>query len=110
MCFCPLSVYFLLPAYWHPLSLSFCVYNVALPVAYLCRPLSFPVLFLVGLVVKASALSVADAGVNSHLCHEDFSRWSHTGDLTVGTPVETLLGTWHYSVSAGTGWPGVSIL
>ena len=35
----------------------------------------------------------------------DFSGSSHTTDLQTGTP-----GTWHYRVSAGTGWPGVSIL
>ena len=27
----------------------------------------------------------------------------------LGTPVVILPGTWHYRVSAGTGWPGVSI-
>ena len=30
----------------------------------------------------------------------------HTSDLEIGTPVATL----HYRVSAGTGWPSVSIL
>ena len=34
---------------------------------------------------------------------------SHTSDLKFGTPVATLPGAWCYSVSAGTGWPGVSI-
>ena len=28
----------------------------------------------------------------------------------MGTPVATLTGAWHYRVSAGIGWPGVSIL
>ena len=28
----------------------------------------------------------------------------------IGTPVATLPGAWRYRVSAGTGWPGVSIL
>ena len=31
-------------------------------------------------------------------------------DLELGTPVATLLGTWRYQVSAGTGWPVVSKL
>ena len=31
-------------------------------------------------------------------------------DLKFGTPVTTLPGAWRYSVSDGTGWPGVSIL
>ena len=35
---------------------------------------------------------------------------SHTSDLKIGTPVATLPGAWCYRVSAGTGWPGVSIL
>ena len=34
----------------------------------------------------------------------------HTIDLKIGTPVATLPGAWRYRVSAGTGWPGVSIL
>ena len=40
----------------------------------------------------------------------DFSRSSHTSDLKIGSPVATLPDTWRYRVSAGTGWPGVSIL
>ena len=39
-----------------------------------------------------------------------FSGSSHTSDLKIGTPVATLPGAWCYRVSAGTGWPGVSIL
>ena len=31
-------------------------------------------------------------------------------DFKIGTPVATLPGAWHFRVSAGTGWPGVSIL
>ena len=76
--------------------------------------LLLPLLFtntrcLVGLVVKASALGVEDLGFKSHL-RWDFSRSSHTSDLKVGTPVATLPGAWHYSVSTGTGWPSVSVL
>ena len=43
-------------------------------------------------------------------CAKIFPGLSHTSDLKIGTPVATLPGTWHYRVSAGTGWPGVSIL
>ena len=39
-----------------------------------------------------------------------FPGLSHTSDFKIGTPVATLLGAWRYRVSAGTGWPGVSIL
>ena len=43
-------------------------------------------------------------------CDRIFPGSSHTGDLEIGTPVATLLGIRHYRVSAGTGWPDVSIL
>ena len=65
--------------------------------------------YLVGLVVKASALRVEDLGFESRL-RRDFSRLSHTSDSKIGTPVSTLPGAWRYRVSAGTGRPGVSIL
>ena len=39
-----------------------------------------------------------------------FSGSSHTSDLKIGTPVATLPGAWRYRVTAGTGWPGVSVL
>ena len=64
---------------------------------------------LIGLVVKASASRAQDPGFESRLGW-DFSGWSHTSDLTIGTPLATLTGAWHYTISAGTGWPGVSIL
>ena len=64
---------------------------------------------LVGLVVrrpprerKIPGLNPAGGGI--------FSGSSHTSDLNIGTPVATLPGAWCYWVSAGTGWPGVSIL
>ena len=44
------------------------------------------------------------------LHHEDFPGSNHTSDLKIGTPVATLSGAWRYRVSAGTGWPDVSIL
>ena len=60
------------------------------------------------LVVKASALRAEDPGFESRA--GIFSGWSHTNDFKIGTPVATLPGAWCYRVSAGTGWPGVSIL
>ena len=39
-----------------------------------------------------------------------FSWTSHTSGLNIGTPVAALPGTLSYRVSAGTGWPDVSIL
>ena len=64
---------------------------------------------LVGLVVKRKprerkipGSSSAGAGI--------VSGSSHTSHLKIGTPVATLPGAWRYTVSAGTGWPGVSIL
>ena len=44
------------------------------------------------------------------VCDGIFPGLSHTSDLEIGTPVATLPGAWCYKISAGTGWPGVSIL
>ena len=43
-------------------------------------------------------------------CAGIFSGSSHAGDLKIGYQVATLPGAWRYRFSAGTGWPGVSIL
>ena len=59
---------------------------------------------LVGLVVKGSISRAEDPGFESHL-HQDFSS-----DLKIGTPVAILPDVWWYRVSAGAGWPDVSIL
>ena len=64
---------------------------------------------LAGLVVKASTPGTEDPGFESRL-RRDFSGSSHTSDFKIGIPVDTLPGAWYYRVSAGTGWPGVSIL
>ena len=48
-------------------------------------------------------------GSNS-VCTRFFPGSSHTSDFKIGTPVATLPGAWCYRVSAGAGWPGVSIL
>ena len=64
---------------------------------------------LVGLVVKVSTSRAEDPGFEFRW-RRDFSGSSHTSDLNIGTPVNTLLGAWRSRVSAGTGRPGVSIL
>ena len=64
---------------------------------------------LAGLVVKASASGAEDPGFESRL-RRDFSRYSYTSDLKIGTQVATLPGAWHYGVRAATGRPGVSKL
>ena len=64
---------------------------------------------LAGLVVKASASRAEDPEFESRL-RRIFPGSSHTSDFKIGTPVATLPGAWRYRVSAGTGWPGVSIL
>ena len=56
------------------------------------------------------ALGVVDLELDSRLHPENYSGSSHTKDLKIGTPVATLPGAWCCRVSAGTGWPGVSIL
>ena len=60
-------------------------------------------------VVKASTSRAEDPGCEFRLWR-DFSVLHHTSDLKIGTPVATLPDAWRYRVSAGTGWPGVSIL
>ena len=64
---------------------------------------------LSGLVVKASTSRAEDPGFESRL-RRDFSGSSHTSDLKIGTPLATLPGACHDTVSAGTGRPGVSIV
>ena len=65
----------------------------------------------VGIVVKVSATRAKDPGLDSCLCHGNFSESSHTSDLNkISTPVATLPGIWCYRVCAWTGWPGVGIL
>ena len=65
---------------------------------------------LVVQVVEVSASRAEDPEFDSHLRCGDFFGLSHTSDLKIGTPVATLSGAWGYRVSAGTVWPGVSIL
>ena len=55
---------------------------------------------LAGLVVKASASGTEDPGFESRL-RRDFSGWSHTSDLKIGTPVAALLGAWRYRSALG---------
>ena len=64
----------------------------------------------VGLVVKVSASRAEDPGFDSHLHCGDFLGSNHTSDLKIGTPVATQPGAWRWRVSAGDGWPSVTIL
>ena len=64
---------------------------------------------LVGLVVRRPPRERKILGSNL-ACAGIFSGSSHTSDLKIGTPVAALPGAWCYRVSAGTGWPGISIL
>ena len=67
--------------------------------------------YLIGPVVKVSTSGEADlTEFDSNFCRGSFFRLTHTSDLTVDNPVATLPGIWHHRVSAGTGWPNVSIL
>ena len=43
-------------------------------------------------------------------CGGIFSGSSHTSGFKIGTPMAALPGAWRYRVSAGTGWPDVSVL
>ena len=56
---------------------------------------------VVGIVVRVSATRAEDPRFDSRLRCGDLSESRHTSD----TP-----GAWRYRVSAGTGWPDVSIL
>ena len=58
---------------------------------------------------KAPASRAEDPGFESRLRRDFFGVESYS-DSNIGTPVATLPGAWRYRVSAGTGWPGVSIL
>ena len=49
-------------------------------------------------------------GFDSHLHCGHVYGSSCTSNLQIGTPVAILLGAWHYRISTGTGWPGISIL
>ena len=55
---------------------------------YLSLSLSLSLDHLGGLVVKTSALRAEDPGFASRL-RRDFSGWSHTSDLKIGTQVAT---------------------
>ena len=63
-----------------------------------------------GLEVKASASRTEDPGFESRLRRDFSGVESYQWLKKSGTPVATLPGAWRYRVSAGTGWPGVSIL
>ena len=70
---------------------------------------SFSLHRLAGLVVRRPPRERKIPGSNP-TCAGIFSGSNHTSDFKIGTPVATLPGAWRERVSAGTGWPGVSIL
>ena len=92
----------------HCLFHLFTVLSLSLSLLSLFR-LSLPPYCLVGVVVRVSTSRVEDPEFESRL-RQDISGLSPTSDLKIGTPVATLPGAWCYRVSAGTDWPGVSIL
>ena len=61
-------------------------------------------------VVKASASTVEDPGLNSSYFLWDLFGSSLTSDLTIGTPVPILPGDRHFILNAGIGRPGVGTL
>ena len=63
---------------------------------------------LFGLEVKASVYGAAEPGFDS-LRGDLFPGSSQTSGLTLSTPVATLLASWRYRLTAGNGWPGVSV-
>ena len=63
-----------------------------------------------GYILTAPLASAADLGSIPVFVVGTFSGSSRTTDLKHGSPIASLPGTWHYSVSAGIGWPSVSIL
>ena len=65
---------------------------------------------LLGLVVKTSSSKAEDPAFESRFRLDFFLGRVMPVTSKIGSPVATLPGAWCYRVSAGTGWPGVSIL
>ena len=96
------------PASKHYSSLSpFCL-SVSLCLSISLFPLSPFLLPLLWLRRLPQELKIP--GSNPTCGRIFWGRSSHTSDLKIGTPVATLPGAWCYRVSAGTGWPSVSVL
>ena len=55
-------------------------------------------------------MSTSSVGLIPTFITDLLSRSSYTIDFEIHTPVATLAGAWHDRVSAGAGWPCVSIL
>ena len=87
-------------------SCTVCTLGATLPHAWCCRVRDGTVWPSVSILW----LGEVDLGFDSRYLPGDFSGSSHISDLKIGTPVATLPCAWHCRVSAGTGWPGVSIL
>ena len=83
--------------------------NVSIEAHHIVRHSSWLHNRLVGLVVSRPPRERKVPGSNP-TCGGISSGSSHTSDLTIGTPVATLPGAWHYRVSTGAGRPGVSTL
>ena len=66
---------------------------------------SFGIYRLVGLVVKSVHHESGRPGFDSRLRRGSFSKWNHTSNFKIGTPVVTLPGAWRHRVSVGTGQP-----
>ena len=79
-------------------------------VGEICAYVTIFLTVLAGLVVKASASRAEDPWFESRSQRDFFGVESYYSDLKIGTPVATLPGAWRCRVSAGTRWPGVSIL
>ena len=65
---------------------------------------------LVGLVVKASASTVAVVGSSPAVAVHPLAGSRHATDSRTASPAPTLPGAWRFRVGAGTGWPGVRVL
>ena len=76
---------------------------------WLARLPFLPANRLGGLMIKPSASRAEDPGFESRLLR-DFPGLSHTSYLKNWHTGVTLPGAWRYRVSAGTGWPSVSLL
>ena len=93
----------------YTICLPFCASNCPSFVIQCMQPISISLLWgfhtegelLLWPGVQVPTLRVAGMGITP--C---FSLSSHTSDFNIDTLVTTLPGTWHWRISARTGWPG----
>ena len=93
----------------HHLSTALCQPPLRIPVMEVSVVCVNALIFFVGLMERRPPRERKVPGSNP-ACAGIFSGLSLTCDLNICTPVATLPGAWRYRVSAGTGWPGVSML